>query len=160
MVPGLSNGSQRRTSVGIFPYYHTRRSQNSLPFLQLVLIYALSVWKSYSHTDTEHNNQWRQIEEQILQIGWVRKQGKGYSTLYLEHKSSWCRWWVMQNQGEYWEEAHTEVGFSPEDIVLSLYLFPAPGHRSEERKMRHTEKKRRKDNSLNLALKFSTMPSL
>lgn len=35
---------------------------------------------------------------------------------------------------------HTEVGFSVEDIVPSLHLFSAPGHRSEERKMRQTEK--------------------
>lgn len=27
---------------------------------------------------------------------------------------------------------HTEVGFSPEGIVLSLHLFSAPGHRSVE----------------------------
>lgn len=119
---------------------HKEEAEQST-LLKLALFDAsLSFWKSYPHTDTEHNNPCsRGRNRSYERVG--KEQGKGYSTLYLEHKSSWCRWWVMQNQGEYWEEVHTEVGFSPEDIVLSLYLFRAPGRRSEERKMRHAEKK-------------------
>lgn len=40
-----------------------------------------------------------------------------------------------------------EVGFSPEGIVLSLHLFSAPGHRSEE-----TEKTKKEKFILRLAL--------
>lgn len=42
---------------------------------------------------------------------------------------------------------HPEVGFSPEGIVLSLHLFSAPGHRSEE-----TEKTKKEKFILRLAL--------
>lgn len=47
---------------------------------------------------------------------------------------------------------YTEVGFSPEGIVLSLHLFSAPGHRSEERKMRQKEKMKKEKFILKLAL--------
>lgn len=47
---------------------------------------------------------------------------------------------------------YTEVDFSPEGIVLSLRLFSAPGHRSEEIKMRQTEKTKKEKFILKIQL--------
>lgn len=53
---------------------------------------------------------------------------------------------------------YTEVGFSPEGIVLSLHLLSAPGHRSEERKMR--QKRKNEERKIHIKVSTGNIPPL
>lgn len=131
---------KRRTGVALSPRYDPRKRKYTVPFLQPLLGF-FGILKVWFITQMLSLIQRRQTGEKgVWPRGWVRKQGTGYPVLYLDHKSSSCRWQAAQSQGEHWGEVYTEVDFSPEGIVRSLRLFSAPGHRSEEIKMRQTEK--------------------